>query len=78
MGQVLQTGSALTLVKHGQVVVDVAECDVDRGGARQPPQLAAHVLGLYDHRVVFPGLPVHVGQGDADDPCGERGRHGRW
>lgn len=56
----------LTLVEHGWVVVDVTERDVDRGGAGQTPQLAAHVLGLDDHRVVLPGLPIHVCQRDAD------------
>lgn len=58
--------STLTLVKHGRVVVDIAECDVDSCGAGQPPQLAAHVLGLYDYSVVFSGLPVHIRQGDTD------------
>ena len=56
----------LTLVEHGRVVVDVAQRDVDRGGAGEPPQLAAHVLGLDDHVVVLSGLPVHVCQGHAD------------
>lgn len=57
---------SLTLVKHGRVVVDITEGDVDGGGAGEPPELAPHVLGLDDHSVVFSGLPVHVCQGDAD------------
>lgn len=56
----------LTLVKHGRVVVDVTERNVDGGGPGEPPQLAAHVLSLNDHCVIFPGLPVHVCQGHTD------------
>lgn len=62
---------SLTLVEHGRVVVDVGERDVDRGGARQTPQLPAHVLGLDDHRVVLSGLPVHVRQRHPEHACGE-------
>lgn len=57
---------SLTLVKHGRVVIDVTERDVNSGGTSEPPQLAAHVLGLDDHSVVFSGLPVHVCQGHTD------------
>lgn len=73
MGESLRSGHAtLTLVKHGRVVVDVTECDVDSGGASEPPQLPPHVLGLDDHRVVFPGLPVHVCQGHPDHTWAKR------
>lgn len=77
-GRIIKTEScrpSLTLIKHGRVVVDVAERDVDSGGASEPPQLAAHVLGLDDHGVVFPGLPVHVCQGHPDHAW-EREREG--
>lgn len=36
----------LTFGKAGRIIVDIAEGDVDGGGAGQPPQLAPHVLGL--------------------------------
>lgn len=38
--------TALTFGKAGRIIVDIAEGDVDGGGAGQPPQLAPHVLGL--------------------------------
>lgn len=61
-----EEGTCLTLVEHGRVVIDVAERDVDRGGTSEPPELAAHVLGLDDHRVVLSGFPVHIGEGHPD------------
>lgn len=62
---------SLTLVKHGGIVVDVGERDVDRGGAGQTPHLPPHVLGLDDHGVVFSGLPVHVCQRHPEHACGQ-------
>lgn len=63
----VREGVLLTLLELGRVVVDVGERDLDLGGARQPPHVAAHVLGLDDHVVLLAGLAVHVGQGGADD-----------
>lgn len=67
---------SLTLVKHGRVVVDVGERDVDRGGAGQTSHLPPHVLGLDDHGVVLSGLPVHVCQRHPYDACGKGQRSG--
>lgn len=39
----------LTLRELGGIVVDIAEGDCHRGAARQPPHVAAHVLGLNHH-----------------------------
>lgn len=50
-----------------RVVVDVAQADVDGGGAGQAAQLAAHVLGLDQNLVLLLHLPVHVGQSRLDD-----------
>lgn len=52
---------SLTLRELGRVVVDVGQCDVDGGGARQAAHLTRHVFGLDDHGVVLPGFTVHVG-----------------
>lgn len=62
----LKRDPSLTLVKHGRVVIDVTERDVDSSGTSETPELATHVLSLDDHRVVFSGLPVHVCQRHAD------------
>lgn len=49
-----------TLRKLGWVVVDVGQGDVDSGGAREASDLARHVFGLDNNRVVFSGFAVHV------------------
>lgn len=49
-----------TLRKLGWVVVDVRKGDVDSGGARKASDLACHVFGLDNNRVVFSGFAVHV------------------
>lgn len=55
----------LTLRELGGVVVDIAEGDCHRSAARQPPHVAAHVLGLNHHQELLLGLPVHVGDGSS-------------
>lgn len=53
---------APTFGEARRVVVDVAQADVDGGGAGQAAQLAAHVLGLDQNLVLLLHLPVHIGQ----------------
>lgn len=57
----------LTLRELGGIVVDVAEGDRHRSTARQPPHVAAHVLGLNHHQELLLCLSVHVGNGGTYD-----------
>ncbi len=50
-----------------RVVIDVSECDSDRGGAGEATHLADHVFGLDDKNILVPRLPVHVGQSCSDN-----------
>lgn len=61
----------LTLRELGGVVVDIAEGDCHRSAARQPPHVAAHVLGLNHHQEFLLCLPVHVGYGCTHNSLGE-------
>lgn len=63
------TGGTLTLGEAWRVVVDVAELDSDGGGPGQSTQVSPHVLGLQQHQVLVLGLPVHVGNGRAQNTC---------
>lgn len=55
------TKRGLTVAEAWWVVVDVCQCDGDRGGPGEPSHLAHHVLGLDDQDVLVSGLTVHVG-----------------
>ena len=72
-----ESGQPPTFGEAWRVVVDVAEADVDGGGAGQAAQLTPHVLGLDQNLVLLLHLPVHVGQRRLDHPWGG-GRRGRW
>lgn len=59
-----------TLGETGWVVIDICQRDVHGRSPRQSSHLAAHVLGLNHHLVLFSVFSIHVEQRCLDDTYG--------